>query len=89
MANAQESQSAVPLLGQRIQELAGELRTLKARSEEDLKTARANADFLIPANSRLTIGGAQPDVPLYTGPIRARLNSTSLAGIAAVLQFTS
>lgn len=51
-----------------------------------ISTARANADFLIPASGRLWVG---QDTPLYLGPVRGRLNSTTLAGIAAVLQFTS
>lgn len=54
-----------------------------------VSTARANTHWIIPVNSRLTIGGQLGDVPLYLGPIRGRLNSTTLAGVAGILQFTT
>lgn len=54
-----------------------------------VSTARANCHYIIPANGKITIGGQLGDVPLYTGPIRGRLNSTTLAGVAGIIQFTS
>lgn len=54
-----------------------------------VSTARANCHWIIPANSRLTIGGQLGDMPLYLGPVRGRLNSTTLTGVCATVQFTS
>jgi hypothetical protein len=54
-----------------------------------VSTARANCHYIIPANSKLTIGGQLGDIPLYLGPVRGRLDSTTLAGVAATIQFSS
>lgn len=54
-----------------------------------VSTARANCHYIIPANSKLTIGGQLGDIPLYLGPIRGRLDSTTLAGVASVIQFST
>lgn len=54
-----------------------------------VSTALANCHYRIPAAGKLAIGGQLGDIPLYLGPIRGRLNSTTLAGIAAITQFTT
>lgn len=54
-----------------------------------VSTARANCHYILPANGKVTIGGQLGDLPLYLGPIRGRLDSTTLAGVAALMQFTS
>lgn len=41
----------------------------------------------IPANGYLTIGGMNGSVPLYTGPIRGKLNSTAVSAVAYVSEF--
>lgn len=54
-----------------------------------VSTALVNCHYRIPVAGKLTIGGQLGDVPLYLGPIRGRLNSTTLAGVAATIQFTT
>lgn len=54
-----------------------------------VSTARANCHFLIAANGRFSIGSQVGDAGLYLGPVRGRLNSTTLAGIAAIVQYTT
>jgi hypothetical protein len=44
--------------------------------------------FQIPALGYATIGGQLGNVPLYTGPIRGKMNSTLVAGPVYVTEFT-
>lgn len=45
-------------------------------------------NFKIPANSYAVIGGQLGNIPLYTGAIRGKMNSTAVAGPVFVTEFT-
>ena len=45
-------------------------------------------NFQVPANGFVVIGGQLGNIPLYTGAIRGKLNSTSVAGPCFITEFT-
>ena len=63
-----------------ITNLATAASLLVGMSTGAVSTAGANAHFIIPALNTYTIGGQLGNIPRYTGPLRVRVNSTSIAG---------
>ena len=63
-----------------ITNLATAASLLVGMSTGAVSTAGANAHFIIPALQTYTIGGQLGNIPRYTGPLRVRVNSTSVAG---------
>ena len=45
-------------------------------------------NFQVPANGFIVIGGQLGNIPLYTGPIRGKMNSTAVAGPCFITEFT-
>jgi hypothetical protein len=56
-------------------------------SGSSVSTAGANAHFVIPPLTTYTLGGQLGNLPRYTGPIRCRLNSTTIAGPVIGVEF--
>jgi len=54
-----------------------------------VSTLGANAHFVIPPAQTFTLGGQLGNGPKYTGPIRCRLNSTTLVGPVIGVEFTT
>lgn len=53
-----------------------------------ISTALANVQIKVPANGFITFGGQVGNFPNFTGPIRGRIGSTTLAGPVAIVEFT-
>ena len=51
-------------------------------------TAGANAHLIVAPLATFTFGGQVGQLPNYTGPIRARINSTTVAGPVVGVEFT-
>jgi len=54
-----------------------------------VSTLGANAHFVIPPAQTFTLGGQLGNGPKYTGPVRVRLNSTTLVGPVIGVEFTT
>lgn len=54
-----------------------------------VSTAGANAHFVIPPLQTYTLGGQLGNGPKYTGPIRCRINSTTIAGPVIGVEFST
>jgi hypothetical protein len=54
-----------------------------------VSTLGVNAHFVIPPAQTFTLGGQLGNGPKYTGPIRCRINSTTLTGPVIGVEFTT
>lgn len=52
-----------------------------------VSTAGANAHFIVPPLTSYTLGGQLGNLPNYTGPLRGRINSTTIAGPVIGVEF--
>lgn len=57
-------------------------------STEAVTTLGANAHFILGALQTFTLGGPVGNMPNYTGPIRGRINSTTVVGPVIGVEFT-
>jgi hypothetical protein len=71
-----------------IQNLSTAAELLVGLSTNTVSTALANVQFKVALNAFVVIGGQLGNIPLYTGAIRGRINSTTLAGPIALTEFT-
>lgn len=71
-----------------IQNLATAVELLVSLSTAAPSSAGANVNFKVPANGFVVIGGQLGNIPLYTGQIRGKMNSTAIVGLVQVTEFT-
>lgn len=71
-----------------IQNLATGAELWLGLSTGAVSTALANVQIKIPANGYVTFGGQLGNFPNYTGPIRGRVGSTTIAGPVAITEFS-